>query len=247
METGLAGRRAAVAAASQGLGFASAAALAAEGARVAICGRSKDRIEAAAARIGDAAVPLVADVSTPDGAARFVAEAREALGGLDVLVTNAGGPPPGTFATTPLENYTPALALNLLSVVAMCQEAVPGMQAQRFGRIVAITSISVRQPIPNLILSNTARSGVTGFLKTLAREVAGDGVTVNSVQPGTHATQRIRDVYGDLDDTAAGIPAGEVGRPEDFGAVVAFLCSDSARFITGAAIPVDGGAYAGLL
>jgi 3-oxoacyl-[acyl-carrier protein] reductase len=88
---------------------------------------------------------------------------------------------------------------------------------------------------------------VTGFLKTLAREVAGDGVTVNSVQPGTHATQRIRDVYGDLDDTAAGIPAGEVGRPEDFGAVVAFLCSDSARFITGAAIPVDGGAYAGLL
>jgi 3-oxoacyl-[acyl-carrier protein] reductase len=241
METGLAGRRAAVAAASQGLGFASAAALAAEG------GRSKDRIEAAAARIGDAAVPLVADVSTPDGAARFVAEAREALGGLDVLVTNAGGPPPGTFATTPLENYTPALALNLLSVVAMCQEAVPGMQAQRFGRIVAITSISVRQPIPNLILSNTARSGVTGFLKTLAREVAGDGVTVNSVQPGTHATQRIRDVYGDLDDTAAGIPAGEVGRPEDFGAVVAFLCSDSARFITGAAIPVDGGAYAGLL
>jgi 3-oxoacyl-[acyl-carrier protein] reductase len=247
METGLAGRRAAVAAASQGLGFASARALAAEGARVAICGRSKDRIEAAAARIGDAAVPLVADVSTPDGAARFVAEAREALGGLDVLVTNAGGPPPGTFATTPLENYTPALALNLLSVVAMCQEAVPGMQAQRFGRIVAITSISVRQPIPNLILSNTARSGVTGFLKTLAREVAGDGVTVNSVQPGTHATQRIRDVYGDLDDTAAGIPAGEVGRPEDFGAVVAFLCSDSARFITGAAIPVDGGAYAGLL
>jgi len=247
METGLAGRRAAVAAASRGLGFASAQALAAEGARVAICGRSKDRIEAAADRIGGGCVPLVADVSTPDGAARFVADARAALGGLDVLVTNAGGPPPGNFATTPFENYTPALALNLLSVVAMCQEAVPGMQAQHFGRIVAITSISVRQPIPNLILSNTARAGATGFLKTLAREVAGDGITVNSVQPGTHATQRIRDVYGDLDDAAAGIPAGEVGRPEDFGAVVAFLCSDSARFITGAAIPVDGGAYAGLL
>jgi 3-oxoacyl-[acyl-carrier protein] reductase len=129
----------------------------------------------------------------------------------------------------------------------MCQEAVPGMQAQHFGRIVAITSISVRSPIPNLILSNTARAGATGFLKTLAREVAGDGVTVNSVQPGTHATQRIRDVYGDLNDAAAGIPAGELGRPEDFGAVVAFLCSDSARFITGASIPVDGGAYSGLL
>ena len=157
METGLAGRRAAVAAASQGLGFASARALAAEGARVAICGRSKERIQKAAARIGGGAVPIVADVSSPDGARRFVVEAGDALGGLDVLVTNAGGPPPGTFGSTPFEAYSPALALNLLSVVAMCQEAVPGMRAQRFGRVVAITSISVRQPIPNLILSNTAR------------------------------------------------------------------------------------------
>jgi 3-oxoacyl-[acyl-carrier protein] reductase len=247
METGLAGRRAAVAAASKGLGFASARALAAEGARVAICGRSNDRIEEAAARIGDGAVPLVADVSTPDGARRFVVEARDALGGLDVLVTNAGGPPPGTFATAPFDAYGPALALNLLSVVAMCQEAVPGMQAQRFGRVVAITSISVRQPIPNLILSNTARAGVTGFLKTLAREVAGDGVTVNSVQPGTHATERIFEIYGDTAAATEGIPAGELGRPEDFGAIVAFLCSDPARFITGAAIPIDGGAYAALL
>ncbi|HEV7686144.1 MAG TPA: SDR family oxidoreductase [Acidimicrobiia bacterium] len=247
MDTGLAGRRAAVAAASQGLGFASARALAAEGARVAICGRSRDRVERAAARIGEGAVPLVADVSTPDGARRFVVEARDALGGLDVLVTNAGGPPPGNFETAPFDAYAPALALNLLSVVAMCQEAVPGLRAQRFGRVVAITSISVRQPIPNLILSNTARAGVTGFLKTLAREVAGDGVTVNSVQPGTHATDRIFEIYGDTAAAAEGIPAGELGRPEDFGAVVAFLCSDPARFITGAAIPIDGGAYAALL
>lgn len=246
METGLTGRRAAVAAASTGLGFASARALAAEGARVAICGRSKDRIEEAAARIGDGAVPLVADLSTAEGARRFVVEAREALEGLDVLVTNAGGPPPGNFATTPFEAYGPALALNLLSVVAMCQEAVPGLQAQRFGRVVAITSISVRQPIADLILSNTARAGVTGFLKTLAREVAGDGVTVNSVQPGTHATERIFDLYRDTAAAAAGIPAGVLGRPEDLGAVVAFLCSDQARFITGAAIPIDGGAYAAL-
>jgi 3-oxoacyl-[acyl-carrier protein] reductase len=247
METGLAGRRAAVAAASKGLGFASARALAAEGAQVAICGRSKDRIEEAAARIGDGAVPLVADVSDPDGARRFVVEARDALGGLDVLVTNAGGPPPGNFETAPFEAYSPALALNLLSVVAMCQEAVPGMRAQRFGRVVGITSISVRQPIPNLILSNTARAGVTGFLKTLAREVAGDGVTVNSVQPGSHATDRLLALYPDREAATAGIPAGELGRPEDFGAVVAFLCSDPARFITGAAIPIDGGAYAALL
>jgi 3-oxoacyl-[acyl-carrier protein] reductase len=247
MDTGLAGRRAAVAAASQGLGFASARALAAEGARVAICGRSRDRIEEAAARIGDGAVPLVADVSTADGARQFVVEARHALGGLDVLVTNAGGPPAGNFETAPFDAYAPALALNLLSVVAMCQEAVPGMRAQRFGRVVAITSISVRQPIPNLILSNTARAGVTGFLKTLAREVAGDGVTVNSIQPGSHRTERLVELYGDAAAAAEGIPAGELGRPEDFGAVVAFLCSDPARFITGAAIPIDGGAYAALL
>ena len=247
METGLTGRRAAVAAASKGLGFASARALVAEGARVAICGRSRERIEEAADRLGGGAVPLVADVSTPEGARGFVGEARQALGGLDALVTNAGGPPAGDFAATPFDAYSPALALNLLSVVAMCQEAVPGMQAQRFGRIVAITSISVRQPIPNLILSNTARAGVTGFLKTLAREVAGDGITVNSVQPGAHATDRLLGLYGGHETAAAGVPAGELGRPEDFGTVVAFLCSDAARFITGAAIPVDGGAYAGLL
>jgi 3-oxoacyl-[acyl-carrier protein] reductase len=247
MDTGLAGRRAAVAAASKGLGFASARALAAEGARVAICGRSKETIEDAAARIGEGAIPLVADVSTPEGARQFVVDARHALGGLDVLVTNAGGPPAGNFETTAFEAYSPALALNLLSVVAMCQEAVPGMRAQRFGRVVAITSISVRQPIPNLILSNTARAGATGFLKTLAREVARDGVTVNSVQPGSHATDRLLGLYDDPAAATRGVPAGELGRPEDFGAVVAFLCSDPARFITGAAIPVDGGAYAALL
>ena len=247
MDLGLKGKRAAVAAASKGLGFGCAQALAAEGARVAICGRSKERIEEAAERIGNGAIPLVADVSTPDGARQFVVEARQALGGLDVVVTNAGGPPAGNFESTPFDAYTPALALNLLSVVAMCQEAVPEMRAQRFGRIVAITSISVRQPIPNLILSNTARAGVTGFLKTLAREVAGDGVTVNSVQPGSHATDRLLSLYPDRATATEGIPTGELGRPEDFGAVVAFLCSDAARFITGAALPVDGGAYAALL
>jgi 3-oxoacyl-[acyl-carrier protein] reductase len=130
----------------------------------------------------------------------------------------------------------------------MCQAAVPGMQAQGFGRVVAITSIAVRQPIANLILSNTARAGVTGFLKTLAREVAGDGVTVNSVQPGSHSTERLLAVYGDtVDEQATRIPARKFGRPEDFGRVVAFLCSDHAAFITGAAIPVDGGEHAGLL
>jgi 3-oxoacyl-[acyl-carrier protein] reductase len=248
VDLGLAGRRAAVAAASGGLGFGSAAALVAEGATVAICGRDVARIEAAAARLGPNAIPLVADVGTVEGATGFVEAARERLGGLDILVTNAGGPPPGRFATTSPADYPDAIALNLLSVVAMCHAAVPGMQAQRWGRVVAITSTSVRQPIADLILSNTARSGATAFLKTVAREVAGDGVTVNSVQPGLHATDRVRTLYGeDTSGLAAAVPAGFIGDAGDFGRVVAFLCSDAARYVTGTHLPVDGGAYAGLL
>jgi 3-oxoacyl-[acyl-carrier protein] reductase len=247
MDLGLHGKRAAVAAASQGLGFATAQALAAEGVRVAICGRDRAKIDDAAARIGDAAVGLVADVGSAEGGAGFVRAAIEALGGIDILVTNAGGPPAGDWASTPTERYEEALALNLLSVVGMCEVGVPPMRAQGWGRIVAITSSTVRQPSPTLILSNTARAGATAFLKTLSREVAGDGVTVNSIQPGLHATDRLKSLYGgDVGAAAAHVPARQVGRPEDFGAVAAFLCSDHARFITGAAIPVDGGAYAGL-
>lgn len=247
MDLGIAGRRAAVAASSAGLGLATATALHAAGARVVICGRDPDRLAAAAGKL-DGVVPLHADVSTVDGATRFVEEATDALGGLDILVPNAGGPPAGTFSTTPLDAYAPALELNLLSTVAMCAAAVPAMCDQGWGRVAAITSLSVRQPIAGLILSNTARAGVTGYLKTLAREVASFGVTVNSVQPGLHATDRLVQLYsGNVDSAGEGIPAGVVGRPEDFGHVVAFLCSDAARFVTGAALPVDGGAYQGLL
>ena len=247
MDLGIAGRRAAVAASSAGLGFAAAKALADDGVRVALCGRDADRLEAAAKGI-EGAVAIPVDVSTPDGATAFVEQATEALGGLDILVPNAGGPPPGNFAATPFEAYLPALELNLLSTVAMCTAAVPAMREQGWGRVVAITSISVRQPIGHMILSNTARAVVTGFLKTLATEIAPDGVTVNSVQPGTHATDRMRQLSGggDFSGMAAGIPVRQVGRPEDFGAVVAFLCSDQARFVTGAALQVDGGAYMGL-
>jgi 3-oxoacyl-[acyl-carrier protein] reductase len=240
----MAGRRAAVAAASGGLGFASAAALAAEGARVTICGSDEGRARAAAERIG--AGYVVADLTRPDEAARFVEEASAAMGGLDVLVTNGPGPAPGTALETPAKAYQAALDRSLLAVVHMCLAAVPGMRAAGWGRIVAITSIGVRQPYPNLVLSNTARSGATAFLKTLARDVAPDGVTVNSVQPGLHDTSRMRGVYGDqppLDE----IPAGRLGDPSDFGAVVAFLCSEQAGFMTGTAIPVDGGAYRALL
>jgi 3-oxoacyl-[acyl-carrier protein] reductase len=242
MQLGIQGRRAAVAAASRGLGLATAEALRAEGAEVAICGRSAETVAAAAAPSG--LVPIVADVSTADGAAGFVRAARDALGGIDILVANAGGPPPGRFADVqdPTE-YARAFELNCLSTIAMCGEAVPAMQAQQWGRVVAITSIAVRQPIPYLILSNTARAGVTGFLKTLAREVAPDGITVNSLQPGFHDTERVRSL-GEPDLSA--IPAGRLGTAAEFGALAAFLCSEHAAFVTGTAIPVDGGAFAGL-
>lgn len=246
MDLGLAGKRAAVAGSSSGLGFESARALAAEGVRVALCGRHAGRLAEAAAHI-DGAVPITADVSTVEGASRFVAEAAEALGAIDILVPNAGGPPPGTFASTPLDAYAPAIELNLLSTVAMCHAAVPSMCERGWGRVVAITSVAVREPIPTLILSNTARAGATGFLKTLALEVAPRGVTVNSVQPGLHATDRLVELYdGDASGAAAAVPVGRLGDPADFGAVVAFLCSDHARFITGAAVPIDGGASHGL-
>ena len=167
--------------------------------------------------------------------------ATAALGGIDILVTNAGGPPPGDFASTAVDAYPDAIALNLMSVVAMCKAAVPAMQAQRWGRVVAITSLAVRQPMPQLILSNTARAGATGFLKTLAREVASDGVTVNSVQPGLHRTARVTALYGDAADDMT------MGDADDFGKIVAFLCGEPANFLTGAQIHIDGGAYQALL
>ena len=247
MDLGLHGKRAAVAAASKGLGFAAATALAGEGVQVAICSRSKSDIEAAAARIGANVTPLVADVSTAVGASQFAFDAADALGGIDILVANAGGPPAGDFAAiTDVDAYARAFELNALSTIAMCQAVVPGMQRQQWGRVVAITSLSARQPMANLILSNTARAGLTGFLKTLAREIACDNITVNSLQPGLHATERISDLYGDPTALGAGVPAGRVGDPAAFGECVAFLCSESANYITGAAIPVDGGADGGL-
>ncbi len=247
MDLGIAGRRAAVAAASKGLGFGVASALAAEGVHVAICGREQDSIDDAAQRIGNGAVPLVADVATVDGATGFVRDANDALGGIDILVLNAGGPPAGDFAHTTVEQYLDAFELNCRGGIAMCYEAVPAMRERKWGRVVAITSIAVRQPRPNLILSNTARAGLTGFLRTLAREVAADGVTVNSLLPGLHATDRLLSLHGEGGNPAAGIPAGRLGDPGDFGRVAAFVCSESASFLTGAALQVDGGAYGALL
>ncbi len=250
MELGLGGKRAAVAASSGGLGFAAAAALAAEGARVAICGRDQARLAEARDRLaanGPEITALVADVSSPEGAEGFVHEAEEALGGVDILVANAGGPPPGTFSSTGIDDYRAALDLNLLSTVAMCRRAIPSMTAAGWGRVVAITSIGARQPIANLMASVTARAGVTGFLKVLSSEVAPRGVTVNSLQPGIHRTDRLASLHeGDLDRLVADVPTRTVGDPADFGAIVAFLCSEQARFVTGTALPVDGGATRGI-
>ena len=251
MDLGIAGRRAAVAAASGGLGLGAARALVADGVDVAICGRDADRLAGAVTELeaigGGAVHGLQADVSTPEGAGTFVSDAAGVLGGIDILVANAGGPPVGGFDVMGLDAYQSALEQNLLATVAMCMEAVPPMRERRWGRVVAITSLFVRQPPPGMILSNTARAGLTGFLKTLALETVADGVTVNSVQPGSHATDRLRSNWGgDLDAAAAAVPAKVLGRAEDFGAVVAFLCSDHARFVTGTALPVDGGAYRAL-
>lgn len=246
MDLGLQGRTAAVAASSSGLGLASARALAAEGARVAICGRRADRLATAADTIVGDVVTVVADVGRPDEAAGFVAEATDRLGRVDILVANAGGPPGGTFASTDLAGYEEALRLNLLSTVALCQAAVPAMSEQGWGRVVAITSVGARQPIGRLIASSTARAGVTAFLKVLAQEVAANGVTVNSVQPGMHATERLEHLGTTLDDLARQIPVGFVGDPDDFGALVAFLCSEQAKFITGSAIPIEGGVVGAL-
>ena len=173
-------------------------------------------------------------------------QVEKEFGTIDILIANAGGPPPGNFETTALEDFSAALQLNLLSTVEMCKELIPKMVNEGWGRVVAVTSIAVREPMAQLILSNTARSGLTSFLKTTATEVARSGVTVNSIQPGLHATERLTELYDDLKGVADNVPTGKLGDPDDFGDVVAFLCSEQAKFITGAAIPVDGGAAKGL-
>lgn len=248
MDLGLSGRTAVVSGGSAGLGFATARSLVTAGVRVVICGRDAKRLTDAAAKIGNSCIGIVGDVSSVAGGETFINQATAALGHIDIAVLNGGGPPAGNFASTSVANYETAVQNGLLSMIAMTKLVVPQMQSRKWGRVVAITSISVRQPIANLILSNTMRAGLTGFLKTVAREVASDCVTINTVQPGTHATDRITQLYGATPDAKAlDIPAGVIGDPKDFGDVVAFLCSESAKFITGANLQVDGGQYSGLI
>lgn len=256
MDLGIAGRTAAVAASSAGLGLGAAKALAQDGVRVAISGRDPDKLaaakadlEAAAAAAGHAneVVAIEADVSDPGGGRAFVEAAIAALGQVDILVTNAGGPPPGTFATTEPDAYEAAFSMNCMAMIEMCRTAIPPMQERKWGRVCAITSVGVKQPIDFLMASSVARAGLTSFLKITAREVAADGVCVNSAQPGTHWTDRVRKIIPNQADAAAPLPAKITGDPYHFGQAVAFLCSEQARFITGTGLLIDGGQAMGLL
>ena len=246
MDLGLKDTRALVTAASKGLGRACAAALATEGARVFIVSRDEERLRLAENETG-AVGHLAVDLSAPGGPERAVEAAVAELGGLDILVCNAGGPPPGTFHSTPVEQWEVGYDLTLMSTVRLTKAALPLLVDSGRGRIVNITSISVRQPIPNILLSNAFRSAVTAMAKTLAGEVAALGVTVNNLAPGTILTDRVRELYsGSIEDQAKGIPAGRLGDPAEFGAACAFLCSVQAGYITGQTIGVDGGLLRGV-
>jgi len=246
MDLGLKDTRALVTAASKGLGRACAAALVAEGARVFIVSRDEARLSETQQEIG-AVGHLAVDLAQPGSPEKAVAAALASLGGLDVLVCNAGGPPPGTFESTPVEAWESGYHLTLMSTVRLTKAALPALKESGRGRIVNITSISVRQPIPNILLSNAFRSAVTAMAKTLSAEVASFGVTVNNLAPGTILTDRMYQLYsGNLEDVARGIPAGRIGNPPEFGAVCAFLCSRQAGYITGQTIGVDGGALRGV-
>jgi 3-oxoacyl-[acyl-carrier protein] reductase len=253
VDLGLDGRKALVTAASKGLGRACAEALAAEGAKVFISSRDAAAIESAGKAIG-AVGWRAADVSKAGDVEPLVKAALDKLGGLDILVVNAGGPPPGTFQTTPLESWDTAFQLTLMSAVRLVNASLPHLKRSGQGRILFITSISVRQPIPNITLSNSLRAAVTGLAKTLSRELAGDAITVNCLAPDNILTDRIRQVAAasganveeHLERMAAGAPTGRFGEPAEFGAACAFLCSRQAGYITGQTLGVDGGALLGV-
>ena len=244
MDLGLAGRVALVTGASKGLGLGIATAFGAEGARVAVSSRSRERIDQAAEKAG--ARGYVYDSGEPDAAPALVEAVERDLGPIDILVANTGGPPPGA---DPLgftrEQWEAAYRSLVLSPMALVENVLPGMRERGFGRVVAVSSSAVREPIPVLMLSNAHRSGLLAAFKTLAREVAGDGVTVNSILPGRIATDRILENYGSLEaarrNAEEEVPARRLGTVEEFAAVATFLCSIPAAYVTGAAVLVDGG------
>jgi 3-oxoacyl-[acyl-carrier protein] reductase len=252
MDLGLKDCKAFVAGASKGLGKACAKALAAEGARVFICSRNVEELKRAAAEIG-AAGYAAADVSRPEEVKRVVAEAITALGGLDCLVTNAGGPPTAPFEKARDGDWDTAYQLNLMSAVRLIREALPALKASRRGRIVNLTGYGVKEPLTDLVVSDSIRAGVTVMAKTIASDLAPFGITVNNIAPGPIMTDRLVAIHAaranglgiSIDEQfkrfAQSIPVRRIGRPEEIGDLCAYLCSPQAGYLTGQAIVVDGG------
>jgi 3-oxoacyl-[acyl-carrier protein] reductase len=239
------GRVALVMAASLGIGRGIAVALAREGARVAVCSRSAERLDELATEIGSAATPFVADTDDLERLAALPAEVEATLGPVEILVLNTGGPPPGTALEHGAADWEEAYRSLVLAPRVLAGAVVPGMRERGWGRIVNVGSSSTREPISYLNLSNANRMAAVGFLKTLAGEVAGDGITVNTVATGKFATERLAIQAGSLEqaeaDARRDVPAGRLGRPEEYGDLVAFLCSERAAYLTGTVIPLDGG------
>lgn len=256
-------RVALVAASSRGLGRAVAEELAAEGADLAICARGEERLEAAAERIreetGRRVLPVPTDLAEPDAVRRLVEATLSEYGRVDVLVTNAGGPPSGPFESHSRDDWRRAVRLTLESALDLTRGVLPGMKKRGWGRIVNITSIAVKQPVDGLILSNSIRAAVTGFARTLANEVAPFGITVNNALPGYTWTDRVRELARSAAEAKGGsadevvsewkkrIPADRLAEPREFAALVAFLASERAAYITGSSIAVDGGWVRSLL
>lgn len=254
MELQVRGKVALVTGASSGLGEACALALAAEGARVAVAARRADELERVAARARESgspgAKPFVADLSDARSVDRLLRDVQDEFGGVDILIANGGGPKPGTLSQTSPSDWDAAYQALLRSMLQLVEGVVPGMRERKWGRIVALTSTSVKQPIATLALSNVFRTALVSALKTLAGEVAKDGVTVNAIATGRIETARLRSLYGNDDAqlarAGAEVPIGRVAQPEEFAPLVAFLCGEPARYITGQTIAVDGGLVAGL-
>jgi len=262
MDLGLKGKVAVVAASSQGLGKAVAETLAREGARLAICSRDTGRITETATYLrqtcGAEVLPVPCDVSDPESVTRFRDEVLDGFGGADIVFTNAGGPPPGGVEDVRPADYERAIRLNLMSAVHLVYAFLPQMKQRRWGRIIASTSITVKQPIPYLALSNVSRVGVVAFIKSLARHVAPLKITANTVAPGYIMTERVKQLIEArvanegisfdraLQQIVGQIPAGRTGTPEEFGALVAFLASEQAAYVNGETILIDGALYGGL-